>query len=461
MGKYSAKAELILSDDLDQQLEGSHGKRKQKTTLNDEANKESKRQHISDDTNIEEEERTGVCSQGSSHATIMTAATAAPTEAVTATTPVTAVVEGLTTEPRTTATVTTTGNIIFGMGYKKLAGIPWEESEQRLLDELKNGNPFLDIKLSLSGIVNTMNPTHYQRIKQYLSKCKYEARLDELVDRFRQHGLDTKSNALLDEINLKLTNSNIEDTISLVDDLKKPYLQSCGRSGQGYRVLRIVEQLLETMESHSFAESEATTTRRIMIIMEEIFRWTRIKLVDGEHVSECTQSMRQYNEIMYGNSDDRIQTGRKIDLLVKCGENKDVELSSIEIKKPLAPPSLALEQQCKNLTTNGTILNYLQAISSSNLFDHVVAMDWIGMAGYMYLLVDIDGIYYGKKLGTLTLPKSPNDFIGLKTTLDLLFGYQYTMLDLAMEARSAIGKRQELDQMCEIIDIQDQRRSIY
>ncbi|KAG0167988.1 hypothetical protein DFQ30_005419 [Apophysomyces sp. BC1015] len=456
MGKYSAKAETIISNNLDQQLKGSGGKRKQ-MTMNNEANNEAKRQHILNDTLNEEEqgqssdsqsETVSVCSQGFPHATIAT---------------------------------TTLRDVVFGMGYKKLAGIPWKEHERRLLEELDDSNPFIDIKLcmvpiivkllksplmpadlpvlklSLSGIVNTMNQSQYKRIRPYLSKYNYECRLDELVNRFRGHGLDENSSVLLDKINLKLSDSNVEDTISFIDDLKKPYLKNCGRSRQGYRVLKILEQLLETMGSHTSTESEATTTRRIAAIIEEMFRWTPIKLVDGEHTSDCTQSMRQYNEIVYGNNGCGNLMGRRVDLLVKCGENnKDIELSSIEIKKPLTPSSLALEQQCKNLRANGAILGHLQAINPSKHFDHIVAMDWIGMAGYMYLLADIGHVYFGKKIGILTLPKSPKDFIEFKTTLDFLFAYQYSMLNLAVEAQSAMEKRQELDQICEIINIQDE-----
>ncbi|CAO3595890.1 unnamed protein product [Absidia cylindrospora] len=75
--------------------------------------------------------------------------------------------------------------------------------------------------------------------------------------------------------------------------------------------------------------------------------------------------------------------------------SKDIDISSIEIKKPMASPSLVLEQQCKNLRSNGAILGHLQAVNSSKNFDHIVAMDWIGMVDYMYLLADIDHDYFG------------------------------------------------------------------
>lgn len=46
------------------------------------------------------------------------------------------------------------------------------------------------------------------------------------------------------------------------------------------------------------------------------------------------------------------------------------------------------------------------------------------MVGYMYLLADVEGLYFGKKVGILRLPKAPKDFVEFKATLNLLFAYQ-------------------------------------
>ncbi|CAO3575832.1 unnamed protein product [Absidia cylindrospora] len=82
--------------------------------------------------------------------------------------------------------------------------------------------------------------------------------------------------------------NNIASTLILVDDLKRSCLERGDRTKQGYRVLKILEILLEPLGSHTRSESEATTTRRISHIMEELFRWTKVKIVDGEHSSDCT-----------------------------------------------------------------------------------------------------------------------------------------------------------------------------
>lgn len=65
--------------------------------------------------------------------------------------------------------------------------------------------------------------------------------------------------------------------------------------------------------------------------------------------------MRQYNEIVYGENTTGTLPGRKVDLLIKSG-SKDIELSS-----------LALEQQYKNLRTNGAILGHLQVLNSAKI----------------------------------------------------------------------------------------------
>ncbi|KAI8138208.1 hypothetical protein BJV82DRAFT_632136 [Fennellomyces sp. T-0311] len=170
-------------------------------------------------------------------------------------------------------------------------------------------------------------------------------------------------------------------------------------------------------------ESEATTSRRVANIMEELFRWTAVKLVDGEHTSDSTRSIRQYNDIVYGMNSGAIVMGRRVDMLVQSGK-REVELSSMEIKKPITPPSLIVDQQCKNLRTNGAILSQLQRIGLNRQFDRVVAMDWVGTVGYLYLLVDINNVYFAYQIGVLILPKSCAELRNFDKTLKLLFAYQ-------------------------------------
>ncbi|KAI8331402.1 hypothetical protein BC941DRAFT_475027 [Chlamydoabsidia padenii] len=64
-----------------------------------------------------------------------------------------------------------------------------------------------------------------------------------------------------------------------------------------------------------------------------IMTWSSYKNNSGEQTSDCTQDIRQYNEMVYGSNDGEDLMERRIDLLEKCGEY-NIEQSSMEIKKP-------------------------------------------------------------------------------------------------------------------------------
>ncbi|ORZ03414.1 hypothetical protein BCR43DRAFT_510470 [Syncephalastrum racemosum] len=176
-------------------------------------------------------------------------------------------------------------------------------------------------------------------------------------------------------------------------------------------LIRMVHSL-GSMGSHASDESEATTTRRIAGILEE------------SSLDIC-QTCR-YNEVVL--------------VLQTSTLNR-----AAFIERPSHSPSLALKQQCKNLRTSGAILGHLQVLSPAKHFDHDVAMDWIGMVGYIYLLADVQQVYFAKKIGILRLSKAPKDFIDFKETLNLLFAYhvwKHFILDTAVEAQSAMDIRQ-------------------
>ncbi|KAI9020102.1 hypothetical protein CLU79DRAFT_232921 [Phycomyces nitens] len=77
-------------------------------------------------------------------------------------------------------------------------------------------------------------------------------------------------------------------------------------------------------------------------------------------------------------------------------------------------------------------------------------MDWLGSVGYIYLMTDIDGLYYAQSVGILSLPKSLNDMADFQSTLDLLFCYRREMLYSGSQATAALAKRQDFEQLCEL-----------
>jgi hypothetical protein len=111
---------------------------------------------------------------------------------------------------------------------------------------------------------------------------------------------------------------------------------------------------------------------------------------------------------------------RKIDLLLEYDRNERVELSSNEWKKARISSNIALSQQIKNLKVNATIINKNQSVYCST-FNQSVAMDFIGLSGYIYLLEKLNDVFVAKTIGLLIFPKEFDTFSMFKNTLNYLF----------------------------------------
>ncbi|KAI7896387.1 uncharacterized protein EV154DRAFT_411515 [Mucor mucedo] len=191
----------------------------------------------------------------------------------------------------------------------------------------------------------------------------------------------------------KSENSPIELALLQINTFKSKFLRAEGRATEGYIMLKIMDYILETLEDWKQDDSENTIYRRIATVFDFMFRNTHVKLAE------------------------------KIDLLIRYGkENKDLELSSIEFKKPSVTATIAIAQQCKNLGVNGVILNHLQRLNPK--IDSIVAMDWIGSTGYMCCLFPHRGVYVPKLIDTLTIPTSINGVLDFENTLRLLFAFK-------------------------------------
>ncbi|CAO3639146.1 unnamed protein product [Mucor hiemalis] len=136
-----------------------------------------------------------------------------------------------------------------------------------------------------------------------------------------------------------------------------------------------IEPRLETLDD--WKQNDTTIYRRIATIFDFVFRDTRVKSVDGETARDRSKHKRLYNDIVFGASPTEHELcGQKIDFLIRCGkDSKDLELASIEFKKPSVTIFTAIAQQCKNLRVNSAILNHLNRLDEK--IHHLLAMDWI------------------------------------------------------------------------------------
>ncbi|GAA5813632.1 hypothetical protein MFLAVUS_007116 [Mucor flavus] len=347
--------------------------------------------------------------------------------------------------------------IIFGMALKKFRGVRWTKSEKRTLNELDEGSPFLNVnlvlsravisllmkkqpltdtdisvlKLSLSGIVNQLKTDQFNAIKPYLPEKFDQSHVDHIADKIKCYAMNDDTLSMYESILdlMESENASIELALLRIDTFKTKFLETKSRTAEGYIMLKVVEYILETLNDWKQDDSEAIIYRRITTIFDFMFRKTHVKLADGEIACDRSKHERQYNDIVFGTSSaDRELCGRKIDLLIRYGRDaKDLELASIEFKKPSATAATALNQQCKNLRINGAILNHLQGLDKK--IDSLLAMDWIGSTGYIYSLVAHHGVYVAKFIDILTIPTSVNGLLNFKNTLRLLFAFKEPLTD--------------------------------
>lgn len=273
-------------------------------------------------------------------------------------------------------------NAIFQIGYKKLLGKQLSENDSQLLQQITD-NPMIDLqpplakyiahilkgelcyddvlrlKLSLSGIVNTIRPNDFDIVRPFLPQINFTERLDTLVNTFRKSANTREMKNVIKQIVDEFEQgASIEDTIILIHDLQRPFLRSKQCDNQVYRALEATTHILKFMHSYKNSDSEATVLRSFMTILTCVFsKASNIVLIEGETTSSCTKSIKRFNEALYDTNRNQI-VGRKIDILIKHdkGDSGFIELSSLEIKPTNTTAALVKEQQNKNLRTNGAIL---------------------------------------------------------------------------------------------------------
>ncbi|KAG0740697.1 hypothetical protein G6F62_006935 [Rhizopus arrhizus] len=298
------------------------------------------------------------------------------------------------------------------------------------------------LKLSLSGIVNTIRRSDFDHVRPFLPTQHLDERLDAIVAQFCSHVITNNTKTLLQQvIDTFVQGGSIEETMVLVHDLQRPLLLAKQCASQAYRALDAVAAILKFMGFYNNSDTVATVLHRFMTILSSIFSSiTSIKLTEGETTSACTKSIQRLNVALYEASQSQ-SFGRKIDILVKHdqGSSKYIELSSLENK---------------NLRTNGAILAYLSSLNPRcRALQTTAAIDFIGSAGYIYVMTNIDGIFYARQVGLIMLPKSRGTFVHLTETMDLLFAFEAFMTCLGHEAQAALEHRESLDNICEVANV--------
>ncbi|KAI8099287.1 uncharacterized protein BX664DRAFT_255503 [Halteromyces radiatus] len=167
-------------------------------------------------------------------------------------------------------------------------------------------------------------------------------------------------------------------------------------------------------------ESEMTFYRRFATLLDILFKGTQIELADGETGCSSTRPAIEMNKAVFQAIDSGAAYCRKIDLLIKFDGTERLELCSNEWKKSNVSANTVLKQQCKNLRINATILSTLIS-KYGDKFDKLMAMDWIGHIGYLYVLEKHGDVFVSSLLATMMIPKEAAHLAQMKPTLDNLF----------------------------------------
>lgn len=147
-------------------------------------------------------------------------------------------------------------------------------------------------------------------------------------------------------------------------------------------MLSITEKIIEDTEywSKEQNEQEITFYRRFASLLDVLFNGSEIKLADGETACERSRKPIEVNKHLFNVDDVSPSCSRKIDMILKYDDNKNVELCSNEWKRMKVSSDLKIKQQSKNLRVNAAIINNLQAEYGPS-FNTILAMDVIGSKG--------------------------------------------------------------------------------
>ncbi|PHZ16912.1 uncharacterized protein RHIMIDRAFT_252411 [Rhizopus microsporus ATCC 52813] len=260
------------------------------------------------------------------------------------------------------------------------------------------------LELSISRIINMLNTSMQDTYREFFSQHQW-ARIHNVVSALNldnYDGLSPESSALFDVI--VHAGDNICDIIAFIDEKKWQISKTrCQQQSQPYILLLIMEHIVRNLErwSKKADESELTFYRRFATILEFVFDYTDVALVDGDNSCEATKNVAHLNKAIFIPMQTAPVYGKKIDLMLRYDGNMKIELSSNEWKRSRVQEDLKLKQQSKNLRTNAAVLNHLNSHCSNDISE-LLAMDFIGNVGYLYMLkLTEDGIYVASLLSKL------------------------------------------------------------
>ncbi|KAI9493018.1 hypothetical protein BDB00DRAFT_872731 [Zychaea mexicana] len=238
----------------------------------------------------------------------------------------------------------------------------------------------INIKLCLSSIVSLISPESIAFTKTILTSSQMTSLIELSVS--ETFGFSDECIRVFDEL---ISERTIFEPDSIIENIYKLQAKYCWHKNSDlYRMLCILQQVISQFDdwSEQTDESENTVFRRFAVLLDILFRYTKIKMRDGECVAQTTKDEIIVLQTIAGfvSSSNEAPYGSKVDLIATaCFDGKLHDLSSNEWKKDKAYNSIVLKQQAKNIRTNATILSRLLRMGCS---ESIIAIDWKGEHQY-------------------------------------------------------------------------------
>ncbi|CAO3614642.1 unnamed protein product [Mucor hiemalis] len=241
------------------------------------------------------------------------------------------------------------------------------------------------LELSLSGIYNYIHPAFVEIYEKELNRPLPPQTNDDVNDQVPKD--------IIAEVFKQISESNMDEALYYIQIEKSKLCKSNERKGDRYVILSIVEKVIEDTELWSKCgdEQELTFYRRFASILDVMFKGSEVILSDGETGCQSSRIAIEANKCVFAGEDISPTYSRKIDLLLKYDEKKAIDLCSNEWKKCKVTNDIKLKQQSKNMRVNACIINNLRATYGE--FHSVLALDVIGLNGYMYKLTNVDNYF--------------------------------------------------------------------
>lgn len=169
-------------------------------------------------------------------------------------------------------------------------------------------------------------------------------------------------------------------------------------------------------------EQELTFYRRFGSILDVLFKGSEVILSDGETACQSSRIAMEANKCVFAGEDTSPTYSRKIDLLLKYDEKKQIDLCSNEWKKTKVTNDLKLKQQSKNMRVNACIINNQQGTYGES--HSVLALDIIGLNGYIYKLTKIDNYFNATSFCAVVIPRCFSDIDSFEEVLASLFYFK-------------------------------------